>query len=143
MSADNVTMKRRATDWQQQPPTVRKPDVFGWYEGDDRTAVIGNRGLAHVSAALSGAQAIAAVLMQAALGRTEDDVDSRLKLCSNVEQGLISALASCLETVEMHTLDIGANWTTHTENDQEAQSVAKTVQSIASARYLKTAGRSA
>lgn len=48
MSASNV----------KKPLSVTKPDVFDWHEGDG-VAFIGDRAMARVTAALSGARTIA------------------------------------------------------------------------------------
>lgn len=139
---ENVIPRRRASDWQKQP-TVTKPDVFGWFE-DDGAAILEDRAFARVSAALSGAQAITAVLMQLALDRTADERDNPLHLCERVEHGLLSALASCIEAAEVHAGGAGAVWTTRAPGDSEEERAIKaTVQSIKMARYRKAAGKGA
>lgn len=137
---ENVIPRRRASDWQQKPPTITFSHTASWHD-DGRTAVINSRGLAHVSMALSGAQTVAAILMQAAVSREDDD--EKLKLCGNVEQGLLAALSACLEVVEGHTLEVGAAWTTSTTGEDERQTIANAVQSINAARLRKAAGRGA
>lgn len=137
---ESVIQRRRASDWQKPSTTVLKPDVFGWHEGDG-AVILEERARARVSAALSGAKTIAAVLMQAAIDREEDDQDSPLRLSENVEQGLLAALASCLDTAEVHSLGVGSTWTTCARDDKEDDAIAATVRSINAARYRKEAGR--
>ncbi len=141
-NTDNVIPRRRASDWQKPSTTVLKPDVFGWHEGD-RAVILEERARARVSAALSGAKAISAVLMQLAIDRTADDSDHPLRLCEPVEHGLLDALASCIEVAEVHTGDISPCWTTSPRDDEEAQAIAATVRSINAARYRKESGKGA
>ena len=136
-TGENVIHRRRADDW--QPPaslTVSKSDAASWYQ-DDAAAVIDGRGLAHVSMALHGAQTLTALLMQAAVSREDDE--GTLKLCGSVEQGILAALSACLETVEVHTLNVGASWTTSTTSEAEQQTIGKAVQSIEAARCRQAA----
>ncbi len=139
---ESVIQRRRASDWQKPSTTVLKPDVFGWHEGD-RAVILEERARARVSAALSGAKTIAAVLMQAAIDREEDDQDSPLRLIENVEQGLLAALASCLEVAEVHSLGVGSIWTTCARDGEEADAIAATVRSINAARCRKESGKGA
>ena len=137
---ENVIPRRRASDWQQPSTTVLKPDVFGWHEGDG-AVILEERARARVSAALSGAKAISAILMQLAIDRTADDSDHPLRLCEPVEHGLLDAMASCIELAEVHAGNISPCWTTSARDDKEDDAVATTVRSINAARYRKEAGR--
>ena len=134
-------MRRRATDW-KKPLSVIKPDVFGWHEGDG-PAILEDKALSRVSAALSGAKAISAILMQLAIDRTEEDSDHPLRLCESVEHGLLDALASCIEAANIHATGGGSIWTTRARGEDEQQAVSQAVQSIAAARCRKEAGRAA
>lgn len=141
-TSDNVTLRRRASDWQKPSTTVLKPDVFGWHEGDG-AVILEERARARVSAALSGAKAISAVLMQLTIDRTADDSDHPLRLCEPVEHGLLDALASCIEVAEVHSLGVGSMWTTCARDGEEADAIAATVRSINAARFRKEAGKGA
>jgi hypothetical protein len=138
---DNVIPRRRASDW-QKPLSVSRGNVFGWFEGDG-SVVLEERARARVSAALDGAKTIAAILMQLAIDRDEDDSDNTLRLSDGVEHGLLAALASCIETAEVHSLGVGSIWTTCTHDDEEADAVSATVSSINADRYRKEAGKGA
>ncbi len=138
---ENVIPRRRASDW-QKPLSAARGNVFDWFGGDG-AVILEERARARVSAALEGAKTVAAVLMQAAIDREEDDQDSPLRLIENVEQGLLAALASCLDTAEVHSLGVGSTWTTCARDDKEDDAIAATVRSINAARYRKEAGKGA
>lgn len=108
-SPDNVTQRRRAADW-KKPLSVTKPNVFDWHDGDG-VAFIDDKGMARVTAALSGARTIAAVLMQRELDRSNDEgQESGLQLDEVTVCGLFNALASCIEVAEHHATEDGP-WT--------------------------------
>ncbi len=136
---ENVIPRRRASDW-QKPPSAALGNVFDWFDGYG-AVILEERARARVSAALNGAKTIADVLMQAAIDREEDDQDSPLRLSESAEQGLLAALASCLEVAEVHSLGVGSIWTTCARDGEEADAIAATVRSINVARYRKEAGK--
>lgn len=111
MSADNMIPKRRADDW-KKPSSVPYPDVFNVREGD-AVAFLDDRAFARVGAALSGARAITAILMQHDLDRNNDEgQEPGLKLGEITTHGLFEALASCLELAEMQATSGNSTWTT-------------------------------
>lgn len=119
MSAGNVTNKRRADDW-KKPLSVTKPDVFDWHEGDG-VAFIDDKAMARVTAALSGARTLTAVLMQRELDRNNDEgQEDGLRFDEVTACGLFNALASCLEVADIHATGSGTSWTTRlTDYDKE------------------------
>ncbi|MEO0003655.1 MAG: hypothetical protein RLZZ22_1347 [Pseudomonadota bacterium] len=95
-ATENVVNRRRASDW---------------YAGDG-VAFIDAQGMARVTAALSGARTIAAILMQRELDRNNDDgQEAGLQLDEVTACGLFNALASCIEVAEHHATEEAA-WTT-------------------------------
>ena len=110
-SPENVVNRRRASDW-KKPLSVTKPDVFGWHEGDG-VAFLDDKAMARVTAALSGARTIAAVLMQRELDRSNDEgQEAGLQFDEVTVCGLLNALASCIEVADIHTTGCGPTWTT-------------------------------
>ena len=98
---NNVIQRRRADDW-KRPVSVPHADVFDWRTGDG-VAFLDDRAYARVGAALSGARAITAILMQQEVDRGTDDLrDAGLKLTEVTTHGLFEALASCLEVASLH-----------------------------------------
>ena len=98
---DNVIQRRRADDW-KRPVSVPKPNVFDWREGDG-VAFLDDKAYARVGAALSGARAITAILMQQEVDRGTDEIrDAGLKLTEVTTHGLFEALASCLEVADLY-----------------------------------------
>ena len=114
---ENVIPRRRASDW-KKPPTVMKSDAFGWREGDG-VAFLDHQAYARVGAALSGAHALVAILMQQDIDRSDTDGrDNALTLDGRTTLGLFEALASCIELAELHATGGKALWTTtaHADN---------------------------
>lgn len=67
----------------------------------------------------------------------EDD-EGTLKLCGSVEQGILAALSACLETVEVHTLNVGTSWTTSTKRSRaEQQTIGKAQAKHAQMRAIR------
>ena len=122
-TADAVIQKRRADDW-KRPSSVPYPDVFNWREGDG-VAFLDDRAFARVGAALSGARAITAILMQHDLDRDNDEgQEPGLRLGEITTHGLFEALASCLELAEMQATGGKAYGTTKARaGDPEAQAM--------------------
>lgn len=97
---ENVIPRRRGDDW-QKPLSVPKPDVFNWREGD-AVVFLDDRAFARIGAALSGARAVTAILMQHDLDRDNDErQEAALRLSNITTQGLFEALASCLELADL------------------------------------------
>lgn len=124
-TTDNVTMKRRASDW-KKPLSVTKPDMFDWYAGNG-VAFIDDKAMARVTAALSGARSISALLFQQEIDRNNDDDQGGLQLDEVTTCGLFNALASCIELADMHATGGRPLWTTRlTEfNTEEAEHLRK------------------
>ncbi len=97
---ENVIPRRRGDDW-KRPMSVPNPDVFNGREGE-AVAFLDDRAYARVGAALSGARAVTAILMQHDLDRDNDErQEAGLKLSEITTHGLFEALASCLELAEL------------------------------------------
>lgn len=98
---ESVIPRRRASDW-QRPMSVPHPNVFNVREGD-AVAFLDDRAFARVGAALSGARAITAILMQHDLDRNNDEgQEPGLRLGEITTHGLFEALASCLELADLY-----------------------------------------
>lgn len=110
-SPENVIPRRRSDDW-KRPMSVPRQDVFDWRDGEN-VAFIDDKGYARIGAALSGARAITAILMQHDLDRNNDEgQEPRLRLGEITTHGLFEALASCLELAEMQATSGNSTWTT-------------------------------
>lgn len=120
---ENVIPRRRGDDW-KKPLSVPYPDVFNWREGD-AVAFLDDRACARFGAAMSGARAITAILMQHDLDRNNDEgQEAGLKLGEITTHGLFEALASCLELAEMQATGGKAYGTTTARaGDPEAQAM--------------------
>lgn len=120
---DNITQRRRADDW-KKPLSVPYQDVFDWREGDG-VAFLDDRAFARIGAALSGARAITAILMQHDLDRNNDEgQEPGLRLGEITTHGLFEALASCLELAEIQATGGRAYGTTTARaGDPEAQAM--------------------
>lgn len=115
-TADAVIQKRRADDW-KRPSSVPYPDVFNWREGEC-VAFLDDHAFARVGAALSGARAITAILMQHDLDRDNDEgQEPGLRLGEITTHGLFEALACCLDLAEIHATSGNSTWTTTAHAD--------------------------
>lgn len=124
-TSDAVIQKRRADDW-KRPSSVPSQDVFNWRDGEN-VAFIDDKGYARIGAALSGARAITAILMQHDLDRNNDEgQEPGLRLGEITTHGLFEALASCLELAEIHATSGSSTWTTTAAaDDPEAEHMRK------------------
>ena len=122
-TTESVIPRRRGDDW-KKPLSVPYQDVFNVREGD-AVAVLDDRAFARVGAALSGARAITAVLMQNSLDRYNDGGgEVNLRLGEVSEHGLFEALASCLELADMYATGGKPHGTTTAQaGDPEAQAM--------------------
>lgn len=122
-TTENVEQRRRGDDW-KKPSSVPYPDVFNWREGE-AVAFLDDRAFARFGAAMNGARAITAILMQHDLDRNNDEnQEAGLKLGEIATNGLFEALASCLELAEMQATGGKAYGTTTARaDDPEAQAM--------------------